>query len=154
MRTMLMAAAATVALAGSAYAQQAGTQTKGAQAQQPQAMSQEKLRQTLQKAGFEDIRVLDAAYLVEARTQDGTWVTMMVDAPRTQRMSGSMQGGGAAAPEGRSGSSSASDAATSASKPAESSQSKAYSGAGESKARQSDVPRPMQPDNKVPYERK
>lgn len=43
------------------------------------AASQDKLRASLEKAGFTNIRVLDSAYLVQARGANGEMVTMMID---------------------------------------------------------------------------
>jgi hypothetical protein len=43
----------------------------------PQA--QEKLREALQRAGFQDIRIVDTTLVIQARTQDGTSVVMYVN---------------------------------------------------------------------------
>lgn len=53
------------------------------------AMSQDKLRQVLSQAGFENIRVIDAAYLIQARTKDGEAVTMMLNPPAMAGSDGS-----------------------------------------------------------------
>jgi hypothetical protein len=45
---------------------------------------EEQLRSALQQAGFSDIRILDAAYLVQAQSPDGRQVTMFVDPPPRQ----------------------------------------------------------------------
>ena len=63
---------------------QAGTQASGQQ-QQVKAMSQQKLRESLQKAGFQDINIVDAAYVVHARTNDGQMVVMYIDPPSAMR---------------------------------------------------------------------
>lgn len=78
-------AAGATAGAAAGASQQPG-QTQSGQ-RQDSALGQDKLRSALEKAGFKDISVLDAAYLVRAKSSDGTPVTMMIDAP--------MVGGGA-----------------------------------------------------------
>jgi hypothetical protein len=47
-------------------------------------ITQSGLRRTLQHAGFQDIRIVDAAYLVQARTEDGDDVIMFINPPLTQ----------------------------------------------------------------------
>jgi hypothetical protein len=93
MRLLAITTALTLAAAVPAIAQQTGAQPSGsqqdAQAQNGQrssaakisAMSQQKLRQSLQNAGFKDIKIVDAAYVVHARTQDGNFVVMYIDPP-------------------------------------------------------------------------
>lgn len=95
MRSVLFPVAAVALLtAGPALAQQ---QQQGQQAQQGQQMqqaqpggqeqptreqvmrSQQQMEQTLREAGFQNIRVLDAAYLVQARTQQGETVVLVVN---------------------------------------------------------------------------
>lgn len=80
------------------------------------AMTQQALRQSLEQAGFQDIEVLDAAYLVQARTKDGDEVTMMINPPSAgtaasgSSTSGSGQGSGASSsPTGSSSTSSGSN---------------------------------------------
>ena len=62
----------------------AGSSQQPAQGQSGQtqaaAMGQDKLRNSLQQAGFQEIAVLDAAYLVRAETEDGSPVAIMIDA--------------------------------------------------------------------------
>ena len=107
MAPKLIAAAAAlgVALAGPAFAQgqqgqQQQSQSSGQQRQQgqnqQQAMGQERLRQQLTQAGFRDVQILDAAYLVQARTQDGSTVLMTINPPNQ----GSQASGVPAAPGG------------------------------------------------------
>jgi hypothetical protein len=75
---------------GSSSAQagtQTGTQSSGQQ-QQVKAMSQQKLRDSLQKAGFQDIKIVDAAYVVHARTSEGQMVVMYIDPPSAMRGAG------------------------------------------------------------------
>ena len=81
---LIAAAALGAALVGPAFAQpQQGQQTQpsGQQRQQgqsqQQAMGQERLRQQLTQAGFRDVQILDTAYLVQARTQDGSVVLIL-----------------------------------------------------------------------------
>jgi hypothetical protein len=50
-----------------------------ARSSQPQDMSLDKLRQQLTQAGFREVQILDAAYPVRARTQDGNTVLIMID---------------------------------------------------------------------------
>ena len=107
MAPKLIAAAAAlgVALAGPAFAQgqqgqQQQSQSSGQQRQQgqnqQQAMGQERLRQQLTQAGFRDVQILDTAYLVQARTQDGSTVLMTINPPNQ----GSQASGVPAAPGG------------------------------------------------------
>jgi len=68
---------------------------RSAQGGASQVMGQERLRQQLSQAGFQDVRVLDAAYLVQARTQDGNTVFMMINPPDGAMRTSSAQGAGA-----------------------------------------------------------
>lgn len=47
-------------------------------------MTQSGLRRTLQDAGFHDIRIIDAAYLVQAKTEHGHDVVMFINPPLTR----------------------------------------------------------------------
>jgi hypothetical protein len=85
-----------------------GTSTTGTSApsssgadksQQSMAMNQTKLRESLQKAGFEDIKIVDATYLVDARTSDGSRALMHINPASATSGSGQM------APSGSSGTS-------------------------------------------------
>lgn len=69
------------------------------------AMSQDNLRKQLQQAGFKNIEILDAAYLVQAQTSDGNSVFMTINPPA---MSGSSSASGNASGSGASNGSSAS----------------------------------------------
>ncbi len=51
------------------------------QGSQNQIVTQQKLKQSLQNAGFTNVQVVDAAYLVKAKTQDGDTVVMMINPP-------------------------------------------------------------------------
>lgn len=114
--TSIIAIAATAFTASVALAQQQGEPSMGGQGgaatgatkgspqsgapmQQgeatgrPLAMTQAKLREALQQAGFSEIRILDAAYLVHAKTQDGDVVVLTINPPSMAALSG--QTGGA-----------------------------------------------------------
>jgi hypothetical protein len=45
------------------------------------AMAQDKVRQQLTDAGFKQVEILDASYLVRAQTEDGNTVLMVIDPP-------------------------------------------------------------------------
>lgn len=47
----------------------------------PAVLTPTKLRGSLEKAGFKDIRILDAAYLVHARNSDGDLIVMTINPP-------------------------------------------------------------------------
>ncbi|MBP2295054.1 hypothetical protein [Azospirillum rugosum] len=108
MRSALLIPVLGLALAAGAPAfaqsssQSGSAQKSGATATQPhsqiQAMSQDKLRKQLEQAGFKNVQVLDAAYLVQAQTQDGNQVFMTINPPS------SMSGGSASASGSQSGS--------------------------------------------------
>jgi hypothetical protein len=99
MRGFAIAAASALALASfPALAQSsddASQQGKSAQ-QQPkiQAMTQDKLRQNLESAGFSDVTILDATYLVRASTEDGQDVMMFINPPGTATGGSQASGGG------------------------------------------------------------
>ena len=59
---------------------QSGQAQNGAQ-QQWQAMSQAQLRGSLEKAGYKNIRIVDAAYVVEAQGPSGEQVVMYINPP-------------------------------------------------------------------------
>lgn len=48
------------------------------QGPQTQAMSQNQLKQTMEKSGFQDVQVVHAAYVVNATTPDGKRVAMTI----------------------------------------------------------------------------
>lgn len=52
-------------------------QSSAAQSQ----LSPERVRQNLEKSGFQDVSVVDAAYLVHARTSEGNNAVIIVDPP-------------------------------------------------------------------------
>ncbi|MGE6740374.1 hypothetical protein ACQKGC_08890 [Allorhizobium pseudoryzae] len=85
----LLAAPAAFAQSGSSTS---GTSTPGSgssSAQKAQtakssgsgAMQQSKVRDQLTKAGFQDVEILDASYLVRAQTSEGNTVLMVIDPP-------------------------------------------------------------------------
>lgn len=97
---------------GSSSAAQKGSQAQG-QSSHISAMSQDKLRKTLQQSGFTDIQIVDAAYIVHAKTSDGNLVVMYIDPPTSvtrSSQSGSQSGSsgqsttGSASPSSGSGS--------------------------------------------------
>jgi hypothetical protein len=69
--------------------QQSGSQ----QSAQMQAMGRDKLRSTLEKAGFSSIEVLDAAYLVNAKSPDGNQVMMFINPPAVRASADASSGG-------------------------------------------------------------
>ncbi|MFL9824081.1 PepSY domain-containing protein [Rhodoplanes sp. SY1] len=76
---------------------QKGSQAQG-QSSHISAMSQDKLRKTLQQSGFTDIQIVDAAYIVHAKTSDGNMVEMYIDPPTSvtrSSQSGSQSGSSA-----------------------------------------------------------
>jgi hypothetical protein len=92
--------------------QQSATQRPGpspeqSQAQssgtQPRLMTQHKLQQSLQQAGFKDVKILDESFLVQAQSADGTPVVMMVNPASHQSAALSNQGSGGAAAASNSG---------------------------------------------------
>ena len=115
MTPKLIAAAAAlgVGLAGPAFAQssqgsQSGSGSSSSQGQQQsqspgqkkeqgqsqqQVMGQERLRQQLTQAGFRDVQIVDTAYLVQARTQDGNTVLMTVNPPSARSQASATSGG-------------------------------------------------------------
>lgn len=44
-------------------------------------MTKDKVKQSLQQAGFKDVKVLDESFLVSAQTADGTSVVMVINPP-------------------------------------------------------------------------
>ena len=86
MRSLAIAAVLAIAMVPAA-AQQSGTQSQGApgaaaqSGTQPPAAVQAKLRQSLEQAGFKNVKIVDATYLVHARTSDGNMAVMYIDPP-------------------------------------------------------------------------
>lgn len=48
-------------------------------------MSQDKVRQVMKDAGFQNVQIMDAAYLVQAQTKDGDQILVLVNAPMMNR---------------------------------------------------------------------
>lgn len=48
---------------------------------QPRAMTPDRVRQVLEDAGFQQIQIIDAAYVIQAQTEDGDTVIMMINPP-------------------------------------------------------------------------
>ncbi|MDX2205289.1 MAG: hypothetical protein NW223_21255 [Hyphomicrobiaceae bacterium] len=70
---------------------------------QQRAMTQDKLRKSLQDAGFKSVRVVDAAYLVQAQSEDGENVLMYINPPSTSGAAANLSGqGGSDTPSGSS----------------------------------------------------
>ena len=51
----------------------------------PKAMSQDKVRQVMRDAGFTNVQVLDASYLVSAQTKDGDRILVVLNPPMMDR---------------------------------------------------------------------
>ncbi|HEX2528811.1 MAG TPA: hypothetical protein VHL31_21275 [Geminicoccus sp.] len=81
-----------------ASGQQANKSGSNQQGSQIQAMTQSELRGSLEQAGFTDITVLDATYLVQAKTAKGDEVTMFINPPAD--MAGENAAGGSQAGSG------------------------------------------------------
>ena len=84
--TLLMSTLAfALAVSGTAFAQSttAATKPPSADAAKPQTSGQkavtiDKVTQDLQKAGFSDVKVLEDAFLIQAKTKDGNSIIMTV----------------------------------------------------------------------------
>ncbi len=80
-----------------------GAQSGASGAQQEwQAMSQVQLRDSLEKAGYKNIRIVDAAYVVQAVGPTGDQVVMYINPPDVAATA-SNAGAGATADQGASG---------------------------------------------------
>lgn len=79
-----------------------GTQASSEQSQEMRAMSQQKLRSSLEEAGFSDVQVLDTTYLVRAKTKEGEDIIMFLNPPN-------MSGGGMGSDQSAQSSSNSSD---------------------------------------------
>jgi hypothetical protein len=86
-KTMFMSALLALAVSGTAFAQSptgAATNSPQPAAAKPQkadqqpALTIEKLTQDLQKAGFTEVKVLQYAFLVQAKTKDGNPILMTI----------------------------------------------------------------------------
>lgn len=104
--------AGTPAFAQSSTGQQSGQKSGSTAAtethSQIQAMTQDKLRKQLEQAGFKNVTIIDAAYLVQAQTQDGNQVFMTINPP-SQMSGSSSSSSGSATTGGQSGTSTTSN---------------------------------------------
>ncbi len=98
---LALGAGATGALAQSTTTGQQGSSSKtmtqdqmGSSTTQLHAMSQSKLSQALKQAGFTDVQVVDASYMVHAKTSDGEPVVMVINPPSVSAATGSGTGTG------------------------------------------------------------
>ncbi|QLF68447.1 hypothetical protein FE840_002160 [Peteryoungia desertarenae] len=66
-------------------------------------MDQQKLRDQLSQAGFSNVQILDASYLVQAQTQDGNQVLMVIDPPMRGAMGSTSTNNGGASQDATSG---------------------------------------------------
>lgn len=69
--------------------QQSGNQQSGSSGQQMALQSQQQVRDSLTKAGFSNVQILDATYLASGKTKNGDRITMMIDPTATTASSGS-----------------------------------------------------------------
>lgn len=60
---------------------QTGQSAQAGSSSQMSAASQEKVRNQLTQAGFKQVEILDASYLVRAQTEEGNTVLMVIDPP-------------------------------------------------------------------------
>jgi hypothetical protein len=84
-RLFVIAVAAPLLFSGVALAQSTpnpspapNPQTTASTNQHNAVLTVDKLRQDLQKAGFSDVKVLESAYAVQAKSKDGDPVTMFI----------------------------------------------------------------------------
>ena len=116
MRATVFATSALAALAlgaAPALAQSSGTSSGGSSGQtttsssgqssqsasqaMPKPMTQDKVNQVMKEAGFTNVTILDAAYLVQGTTKDGDQVLVMLNAPMMQAAAGRTGGTGSGA---------------------------------------------------------
>ncbi|OHV80975.1 hypothetical protein [Ensifer sp. LCM 4579] len=86
--SLAMAAFALPAFGQTSDTQASDTQTQG-QTGQPSTMTIDNLKKKLSDAGFKEVKVLDATYLVQAQTAEGNRVLMLIDPPATTETTGS-----------------------------------------------------------------
>lgn len=72
--------------------QQSNNQQAGSAGQQMALKSQQQVRESLTKAGFSKVQILDATYLALGETKNGDQITMMIDPTATTASSGSSGG--------------------------------------------------------------
>ena len=68
-------------------------------------MSQDKVRSVMKEAGFSDVQIMDAAYLVQAKTKDGDQNLVLVNAPLMNQANNAAATGSTKPGSGSSGSS-------------------------------------------------
>jgi hypothetical protein len=92
MRALLVSAIALAMATSSAalaQSQPSGSQTSGSQSsQQMSTRSYKEVEDALKQAGIQNVRTLNAAYLVSAVTKEGEQVTFVVDPPASAGTSG------------------------------------------------------------------
>ena len=78
--TFVVDPAATTGASGSSGGNQGGSsgQQQGGN-QQASLAGQKQVRDSLTKAGFQSVQILDATYLARGKTQNGDQITMMID---------------------------------------------------------------------------
>lgn len=72
--------------------QQSSGQQSGYSGQQMALQSQQQVRDSLTKAGFSNVQILDATYLASGKTKNGDQITMMIDPTAATGSSGSTSG--------------------------------------------------------------
>jgi hypothetical protein len=82
--TFVVDPAATMGASGSSGGSQGGSsgQQQGGN-QQAALVNQKQVRDSLTKAGFQSVQILDATYLARGKTQSGDQITMMIDPSAT-----------------------------------------------------------------------
>jgi len=82
--TFVVDPAATMGASGSSGGKQDGSsgQQQGGN-QQAALAGQKQVRDSLTKAGFQSVQILDATYLARGKTQNGDQITMMIDPSAT-----------------------------------------------------------------------
>ncbi len=83
-----MALGSTAALAQSQSGTPASSSSQSTQPSSnatPKAMSQDRARQIMKDAGFTNVQILDATYLVQASTKDGDQILMVLNPPAMSR---------------------------------------------------------------------
>lgn len=100
MRTFVLSSIAAVGLLAAPAMVQAADQQQGqpgtsaSQDDQTRAMTQERLLKSLEGAGFTNVTVVDATYLVRAQGPDGDRVMMLIDPPAAGTGASAAAGGG------------------------------------------------------------
>lgn len=91
----LLATPAMAQSSGQTGSQQQGQSAASSQQDmQMQAMSRDRLAKSLEQAGFKNVTVVDATYLVQAQSPHGDQVMMLIDPPAVSTTSGGSSAGG------------------------------------------------------------